>query len=126
MRRKRIARLTPGRLDSLEERTLLSTLVALIDSGIDLSSAADAPYYDFTSAYDAYNKETVAQFGNQAVQDSSLQHGHGSSVADFIVKGIQDASSQPGAGTADVKIMPIRDTSSGLNIDPGAVIRGVY
>ena len=60
------------------------------------------------------------------VQDTSLQHGHGSTVADFIVQGIQRPSSQPGAASADVKIMPIRDTSSGLNIDSNALIRGVY
>ena len=126
MRRKRIARLTPGTFDSLEARPLLSTLVALIDSGIDLTSTADTPYYDFTYGYDAYNKQTVAQYGTQVVQDTSLQHGHGASVADFIIKGIQDATSQPGAGSTDVKIMPIRDTSGGLNIDSNALIRGVY
>ena len=71
-------------------------------------------------------KQTVAQDGTQVVQDTSLQHGHGASVADFIIKGIQDATSQPGAGGTDVKIMPIRDTSGGLNIDSNALIRGIY
>ena len=60
------------------------------------------------------------------VQDTSLQHGHGSTVADSIVQGISRGQAQPGAGTADVKIMPIRDTSCGLNIDTNALIRGVY
>src|SRR4051794_8133194 len=126
MRRKRIARLTPATFDSLEVRPLLSTLVALIDSGIDLTSTADAPYYDFTYGYDAYSKQTVAQYGAQVVQDTSQQHGHGASVADYIIKGIRDAASQPGAGSTDVKIMPIRDTSGGLNIDANALIRGIY
>ena len=60
------------------------------------------------------------------VQDTSLQHGHGATVADSIVQGIMAAESQPGRGGANVKIMPIRDTSSGLNIDSNALIRGVY
>src|SRR5438270_60834 len=126
MRLKRPARSAISRFDSLEARSLLSTLVALIDSGVDLTSAADRPYYDFTAAYDAYNQQTAAQYGSQVVQDTSLQHGHGATVADSMVAGIQAAAVQPGAATAAVKIMPIRDTSSGLNIDSNALIRGVY
>ena len=126
MRRKRRARSAVARIDSLEARSLLSTLVALIDSGVDLTSAADSPYYDFTAAYDAYDQKTAAQYGDEVVQDTSLQHGHGATVADSIVAGIQAAAVQPGATTAAVKIMPIRDTSSGLNIDSNALIRGVY
>ena len=49
-----------GRSMLLEERCLLSTLIALVDSGVDLQSATDSPYYDFTSAYDAYNQQTAA------------------------------------------------------------------
>ena len=86
----------------------------------------DSPYYDLTDAYDAYDQETAAQYGDEVVQDTSLQHGHGSTVADLIVQGIQATKAQPGASGADVKIMPIRDTSSGLNIDSNALIRGVY
>ena len=112
--------------DSLEPRSLLSTLIALVDSGVDLASAADSPYYDFSAAYDAFNQQTSAEYGDQVVQDTSLAHGHGSTVADSIVRAIQQTEAEPGAGTADVKIMPIRDTSSGLNIDRNAVIRGVY
>jgi hypothetical protein len=126
MRRKRTARPTLAFVDLLEDRTLLATLIALVDSGVDLTSAADAPYYDFTVAYNAYSQETASHYGDQVVQDTSLQHGHGSTVADSIVQGIQAAESQPGAAGANVKIMPIRDTSSGLNIDNNALIRGVY
>jgi hypothetical protein len=126
MRRKKRARSAVSRFDSLETRSLLSTLVALIDSGVDLTSAADSPYYDFTAAYDAYDQQTAVEHGDQVVQDTSLQHGHGATVADSIVAGIQAAAVQPGATTAAVKIMPIRDTSSGLNVDSNALIRGVY
>ncbi len=126
MRRKRIASFNPTCFEVLEERALLSTLIALVDSGVDLTDTADSPYYNFTNAYDAYDQETAAQHGDSVVQDTSLQHGHGSTVADLIVAGIQAAESQPGAANADVQIMPIRDTSSDLNIDPNALIRGVY
>ena len=126
MRQARRARARHRSFDLLEPRSLLTTLIALVHSGVDLASATDSSYYDFTSAYDAYNQQTAAVYGDQVVQDTSLAHGHGATVADFIVKAIQQTESQPGAGSADVKIMPIRDTSSGLNIDGNAAIRGVY
>ncbi len=126
MRRPRTERSRLRVFDPLEERYLLSTLIALIDSGVDLSSTTDIPYYDFTQAYDAYNQQTAAQYGDQVVQDTSLQHGHGSAVADLVVQGIKDTTAAPGATGADVKIMPIRDTSSGLNVDTNALIRGIY
>ncbi len=104
-----------------------TTLVALVDSGVDLASAADQPYYNFAAGYDAYDKQAVTPSTHALVQDTSLQHGHGSAVADFIVRGIADAKSQPGAGPLDVQIMPIRDTAPGaLSPDDGALIRGVY
>jgi hypothetical protein len=121
-----MARTASGCFDALEERTLLSTLIALIDSGVDLTSTSDSPYYNFTAAYDAYDQQTAAQYGNQVVQDTSLPHGHGATVADLIVQGIEATEAQPGASGADVRIMPIRDTSSGLNIDSNALIRGVF
>ncbi|WP_165226560.1 discoidin domain-containing protein [Aquisphaera insulae] len=111
--------------DSLELRAVPTTLIALIDSGVDLSSTTDAPYYDFTNAYDAYNRQPAAS-NHSLVQDTSLQHGHGATVADSIVQGIIDLKAQPGMAGADVKIMPVRDTSSGLNIDSSALVRGVY
>jgi len=121
-----MARTASGCFDALEERALLSTLIALIDSGVDLTSTEDSPYYNFTAAYDAYDQQTAAQYGNQVVQDTSLPHGHGATVADLIVRGIEATEAQPGASGADVRIMPIRDTSSGLNIDSNALIRGVF
>src|SRR5271157_5341786 len=126
MRRSRMARINPACFDPLEVRALLSTLIALVDSGVDLTSSADSPYYNFTDAYDAYDQETAARCGDGVVQDTSLQHGHGSTVADLIVQGIQATEAQPGAGGANVQIMPVRDTSSGLNTDGNALIRGVY
>jgi len=110
---------------ALEARQLLTTLIAVIDSGIDLNDASVVPYLDLSSAYDAYNKKTYAEAGAAAVLDTSLAHGHGSVVANMTVQGIV-AAAGPSGRSPDVKIMPIRDTSSGLNIDPSAVIRGVY
>ncbi|WZO98344.1 discoidin domain-containing protein [Isosphaeraceae bacterium EP7] len=112
-------------LEWLETRAV-PALVALIDTGVDLSDPADYPYYDFTAAYDANAKQTAAQAGNSVVQDTSLQHGHGSTVADNIIRGILDTKAQPGAGSADVKIMPIRVTAGGSSISPTAIVRGVY
>ncbi len=110
----------------LEDRTLLTTLIALVDSGVDLTDQSVLPYLDLNSGYDAYNKVSYAAGGGRTIQDTSLQHGHGSVVAGMIVQGIRDASAAAGNAPVDVKIMPIRDTSSGLNIDPDALIRGVY
>ncbi|WP_165253064.1 discoidin domain-containing protein [Paludisphaera soli] len=110
---------------ALEIRTLPTTLIAVIDSGVDLNDAAVVPYLDLTSAYDAYNKQTYADVGASAILDTSLAHGHGSVVANMTVQGIVAAATASGR-TPDVKILPIRDTSSGLNIDAGAVIRGIY
>ncbi len=127
MRKKPVRRRI--RLDwaKLEERRVPTTLIALIDSGVDLTSTADAPYYDFTSAYDSYDKVAINGSNHGFIQDTSLQHGHGSTVADFIAAGIADAESQPGAPAGGVQIMPIRDTAAGgLEPDSSAMIRGVY
>src|SRR6516225_5711444 len=126
MRCRKLAQASNRSFDALEERALPSALIALIDSGVDLTSTVDSSYYNFADAYDAYDQETAAQSGDRVVQDTSLQHGHGSTVADLIVQGIQATEAQPGGGNANVQIMPIRDTSSGLNIDSNALIRGVY
>jgi len=110
----------------MEDRTLLTTLIALVDSGVDMTDQAVLPYLDLSSGYDAYNQVSYSAAGSQAVQDTSLQHGHGSVVAGMIVQGVKDASAAAGSAAPDVKIMPIRDTSSGLNIDKNALIRGIY
>ncbi len=120
------------RLEPLEPRTVPTTLVALIDTGIDLSSITDAPYYNLSSGYNAFTQQTTAQGGNSVVQDNgytpsgNLGHWHGSTVADNIVAGIQAAESQPGGSSANVQIMPIRVTNSGGYIDDSALIRGIY
>jgi len=133
MIQRRGKRKRPSPLERLEQRSVPTTLVALIDTGVDETSsgASDSPYYDFTYAYDAENKQTAAQYGNGVVSDNSgLTHGHGSTVADFIVQGISNTSGQQGASAASVKIMPIRDTFiSGQytgQLDPNAIIRGIY
>jgi len=123
--RRERRRLLPA-MAVLEERALLTTLIAIVDSGIDLSDASVAPYLDLTNAYDAYNKQTYSDVGARAILDTSQKHGHGSVVAGMTVQGIQDAAKAAGGRPVDVKIMPIRDTSSALNIDTNALIRGVY
>ncbi len=110
----------------LEDRAVPTTLVALIDSGVDLTSTTDSPYYNFTNAYDAYDKVAITSSNHNLVQDTSLQHGHGSTVADFVIAGLQQAKAAQGANALDIEIMPIRDTSTMLNIDDSSVIRGVY
>ena len=126
MKDRRGRRLLLPSLAALEERALLTTLIAIVDSGIDLNDASVVPYLDLTNAYDAYNKQTYAEAGSRAILDTSLAHGHGSVVAEMTVQGIRDAAKAAGDRPLDVKIMPIRDTSSNLNIDVNALIRGVY
>ncbi|MGO9598501.1 MAG: discoidin domain-containing protein [Isosphaeraceae bacterium] len=121
-KRRRIS----ARLEILENRALPSTLVALVDTGVDLNSAWCLPYYDLADGYDAYHEQTVAQYGPGVIQDTSAQHGHGSQVADYIVQGIKDTQSQPGAQKTNIEIMPIRDTSGGSTVDSTALVRGVY
>ena len=112
------------RLEILENCALPSTLVALVDTGVDLNSAWCLPYYDLADGYDAHDEQTVAQYGPGVVQDTSAQHGHGSTVADSIVQGIKDTQAQPGAQKTNVEIMPIRDTSAGLTIEAHPGFRG--
>lgn len=110
---------------ALEARTLLTTLIAIVDSGVDLDDPAVLPYLDLESGYDAYNRTSYATAGRSAIADTSGSHGHGSVVAGMTVQGIVAAASAAGL-TPDVKIMPIRDTSSGLSIDGNALIRGIF
>lgn len=123
-RRKGTLRRLHGPL-ALEPRALLTTLIAIIDSGVDLNDASVVPYLDLASGYDAYNKKAYASAGASTIVDTSAAHGHGSVVANMTVQGIVAAGAAAGKAP-DVKIMPIRDTSSGLNIDANALIRGVY
>lgn len=109
----------------LEPRALLTTLIAIIDSGVDLNDPSVVPYLDLTSGYDAYNRKSYADVGTSAILDTSAAHGHGSVVANMTVQGILAAAGAAGK-PADVKILPIRDTSSGLSIDSNALLRGIY
>jgi hypothetical protein len=124
-RRRGARRSRPSGPLALEPRTLLTTLIAIVDSGIDLDDPAVAPYLDLASGYDAYNRTSYATAGRSAITDTSAAHGHGSVVAGMTVQGIVAAASAAGL-TPDVKIMPIRDTSSGLSIDGNALIRGIF
>ena len=117
---------------TLEARRLLTTLVAIVDTGVDLASTADAPYYDLNDAYDAYRQRPASQYGNSVVQDNgnapsgTTGHWHGSTVADEVVQAIVDTKAQAGAAAADVKILPIRATNDQGYYDTGAVIRGIH
>jgi len=121
------------RLDvtTLEARRLLTTLVAIVDTGVDLSSPTDAPYYDLKLGYDAFAQRSVTQYGSSVVQDNghtpdgALGHWHGSTIADEVVQAITDTKAQPGAHSADVEILPIRATDGTGNYDVDAVIRGI-
>src|SRR5215217_5194938 len=131
MRRKPSRRITRVGIEPLDARLLLSTLVAVVDTGVDLNSATDAPYYDLTTGYNAYTQQASTVDGSNIADNSAGlgNHGHGSTVADSVVMGIKDTVAQPGADGADVKIMPIRVTSDSGNLDGnsyGAVIRGIF
>ena len=120
MRHKKIRRRALLALQGLEERSLLTTLIALVDTGIDLNPSDssyinDSPYYDLAAAYNAYD-------GSTNVADNN---GHGTLVANSIVAGIQAAESQPGASAASVKILPIRDTNPSGQLDINSIINGI-
>ncbi len=122
------------RFEGLEHRALLTTLVAEIDTGVDESStSADLNYYALSTGYNAYTLQSVAQTNNpNIVQDGTINGGygpgHGSAVADVIVRAIQDAASISGVSNAasNVKIMPIVAQDGYDNIAPSAVIEGIY
>ncbi len=117
---------------TLEARRLLTTLVAIVDTGVDLNSTTDARYYDLADGYDAYRQRLVSQYGSSVVQDNgstpsgALGHWHGSTIADDVVQAITDAKAATGAGGVDVKILPIRATDDSGYYDTGAIIRGIH
>ncbi|MDR3639098.1 MAG: S8 family serine peptidase [Isosphaeraceae bacterium] len=120
MRRKTNRRRTLLTMQGLEERSLLTTLIALVDTGIDLtpsdtSYVNDSPYYDLADAYNAYD-------GSTNVGDNN---GHGTALTDATVAGIKAATSQAGAAGASVKILPIRDTNSSGQLDINSIINGI-
>ena len=121
--RRKIKRLSaPPLLERLESRTVLATLVALVDTGVDLNRAADRPYYDLADAYNAYSQQSAASSGPGIVADNN---GHGSVLTDNVVRGILDAEGQPGASGVAVSILPIRDTDNAGRIDSDSLIRGI-
>jgi len=117
---------------TLEARRLLTTLVAIVDTGVDLNSTTDSPFYALKLGYDAYGQRTVAQSGSSVVQDNGhtpdgiTGHWHGSTIADEVVQAINDTEAQPGAKGLDVAILPIRATDGTGNYDVSAVIRGIH
>ncbi len=129
--RPRLNRTRPDAL-TLEARRLLTTLVAIVDTGVDLNSATDAPYYDLSLGYDAYRQRLASQAGASVVQDNGhtpdgvVGHWHGATVADEVVQGIIDAKAQPGAGGSDVEVLPIRATNDTGFYDTAAIIRGIH
>src|SRR5215211_6330711 len=109
-------------LEQLEARSLLSALIALVDTGVPL----DGPYrqyYDMADAYNAQTNKYAAVDGNGVVQDT---HGHGTALTNQTMRGVLDAKGQPGAGSADVKILPVsyRDPSTGAS-SYAAILRGI-
>lgn len=87
------------RLEPLEMRNLLSTLIALVDTGVEL----DGPYRQFYDLADAYNAQTnqfASVSGEAVVRDT---HGHGRVLTNQTIMGILDAKNQAGAAGADVK-----------------------
>ena len=134
MRRRPSRSRVPGRPESLETRSLLSAMIALVDTGVDLTAGdrsflTNQPYYDLADSYNAYTQQTATAQG-QNVADNSFGgnpgHGHGSTVADALVAGIQAVAAQPGAGQANPSVLVVRDTDNSGNIDLEALIRGVY
>ncbi len=117
---------------TLEARRLLTTLVAIVDTGVDLNSTTDLPFYALKLGYDAYGQRTVAQSGSSVVQDNGhtpdgiTGHWHGSTIADEVVQAINDTEAQPGVKRPDVAILPIRATDNTGNYDTSAVIRGIH
>lgn len=131
MRRKSHLRNSRPRGEVLDPRVLLATLIAEVDTGVQLANQADVPYYDLADGYNAYTQQPALPDGSN-VADNSLGatgHGHGSTVADSIVMGIQAAAAAPGGASANAKIMPIRVTNSSGQEDGNtfsAIVRGIF
>ncbi len=101
-------------IEVLENRTLPTTLIALIDTGVNPDSI-NSPYLDMADAYNAVD-------GSNNVTDTN---GHGTTVADFIAQEIQSTSSLMGVSPS-VEIVPIKDWDPTTNSIPdAAMINGV-
>jgi hypothetical protein len=85
------------RAELLEERTLLATLIALVDTGVDQDSI-NQNYLDTAGAYNAVT-------GLTGMSNVEYTYGHGSLVSDFIAQEIQSTSSLSGQSPS-VEILP--------------------
>ncbi len=110
-------------LEVLESRPLLSTLIALVDYGVDLNHSNDGKYYDLADAFNAYTGQLASQSGSDVVQYTMS---HGPAVTDATVRGIADVSAQPGINDPDVKILPIKYSDASNRASYAAIIRGIY
>ncbi len=110
MRRNRYRTNLP-RVELVEARTLLTTLIALIDTGVNENSI-NTPYLDMADAYNAVN-------GSNNVTDIATV-GHGTEVSDFIAQEIQSTSTLSGLSPS-VEILPIKDWDPTLNGGAGAL-----
>ena len=122
MPRSRKFRSRSMRLEPLEARSLLSTLIALVDTGVELNGPY-RPYYDMADAYNAQTNQFASVSGEAVVQDT---HGHGRVLTNQTMVGVLDAKNQAGAAGADVKILPIsyRNPSTGAT-SYAAILRGI-
>ncbi len=104
-------------IDVLENRTLPTTLIALIDTGVN-SDSINSAYLDMADAYNAVD-------GSNNVTDTA---GHGTEVSDFIANEIQSSSSLMGVSPS-VKILPIKDWDptlpGGGGVSSDAIIAGI-
>ena len=110
-------------LEVIESRPLLSTLIALVDYGVDLNNSNDSRYYDLADAFNAYTGQLASQAGDGVVQYTLS---HGAAVTDATVRGIADVSAQPGVNDPDIKILPIKYSDASNDASYAAIIRGIY
>ena len=101
-------------VEALEAKTLLTTLIALIDTGVG-SDSTNTGYVDWADAYNSVD-------GSNNVTDN---YGHGTIVSDFIAKEIQSTCSLAGASPS-VQILPIKAYDDSLGSFTGeAIITGI-
>src|SRR4051812_37877552 len=122
MPRSRKSRSRPMRMEPMEVRSLLSALIALVDTGVELNGPY-RQYYDMADAYNAQTNQFAAVSGEAVVQDT---HGHGRVLTNQTMVGVLDAKNQAGAAGADVKILPIsyRNPATGAT-SYAAILRGI-
>ena len=87
-------------LEVIETRPLLSTLVALVDYGVDLNNSNDSRYYDLADAFNAYTGQLASQAGDGVVQYTPCRTAR---PLPTRRSGIADVSAQPGVNDPDIK-----------------------